>query len=50
MLLMNAEGSVPVESVIVTPEIAWPLESTAIAVRSTVVVPEEGICGLLGIS
>ena len=50
MLLMNAEGSVPVESTTVVPETAWPLASTTIAVRSTVVSPEEGICGLLAIS
>ena len=47
MLLMKAEGSVPVERTTVVPETACPLASTTIAVRSTVVSPEEGICGLL---
>ena len=47
MLLMNAEGSAPVERTTAVPETACPLASTTIAVRSTVTVPDEGICGLL---
>ena len=47
MLVMNAEGSAPVERTTAVPETACPLASTTIAVRSTVTVPDEGICGLL---
>ena len=47
MLLTNADGSVPVENATEVPEMAWPLASSATAVKATVVWPDEGSCGLL---
>ena len=46
-LLMNAVVSVPGENVTVLPESVCLLALNTTAVRSTVVVPEEGTCGLL---
>ncbi len=46
MLLTNAVESVPVENVTVLPPIACLVALNTTAVRSTVVTPEDGICGL----
>ena len=50
ILVKKALGSVPLENTTVLPETACPVPSVTIAVRSTVVAPDEGICGVLASS